>query len=54
MKIKIIDFGFATQSNSNNYHTQYMITRWYRPLEIVLGLTYNCTADVFAFGALVL
>lgn len=33
LMIKIIDFGFATQINSyNGQHTQYMITRWYRPL----------------------
>ena len=31
-----------------------MITRWYRPIEIVLGLPYNQNVDVFSTGALLL
>jgi len=31
-----------------------MITRWYRPLEIVLGIGYDGAVDVFALGALVM
>jgi serine/threonine protein kinase len=31
-----------------------MVTRWYRPLEIVLGLHYNEKVDVFAAGAIYL
>jgi serine/threonine protein kinase len=31
-----------------------MVTRWYRPLEIVLGLRYNEKVDVFAVGAIFL
>ena len=31
-----------------------MVTRWYRPLEIVLGLPYDYKADIFSFGALML
>lgn len=30
-----------------------MVTRWYRPLEIVLNLPYNEKVDVFAVGALI-
>lgn len=32
LTIKLIDFGFATRINPYSQHTQYMITRWYRPL----------------------
>lgn len=35
-------------------NTEYMVTRWYRPLEIVLGLPYDMKIDVFALGALLL
>lgn len=31
-----------------------MVTRWYRPLEVVLGLSYNEKIDVFAAGAVFL
>lgn len=31
-----------------------MITRWYRPLEIVLNLPYDGKSDIFALGALLL
>lgn len=52
-EIKLIDFGFAKPVDSNS-HTGYMVTRWYRPLEIVLGLDYNQKVDVFAVGAIFL
>lgn len=54
LAIKLIDFGFATQVNQYGPNTQYMITRWYRPLEIVLNLPYDGKADIFALGALLL
>jgi len=31
MQIKLIDFGFAKQ-NIKDQNTEYMVTRWYRPL----------------------
>lgn len=39
-QIKIIDFGFAKYKDPHCC-TGYMVTRWYRPLEIVLGLPYD-------------
>lgn len=54
LNIKLIDFGFATPINPYAHNTQYMITRWYRPLEIVLNLPYDAKADIFALGALIL
>lgn len=53
LKIKLIDFGFAKSYNSEK-NTNYMVTRWYRPLEIVLGLNYDLKADIFSLGALLL
>jgi serine/threonine protein kinase len=57
MKVKLIDFGFAkgirnnqflnlnlrnnVNINDKNNNTEYMVTRWYRPLEVVLGLPYD-------------
>lgn len=54
MNIKLIDFGFAKQVNLYGQNTQYMITRWYRPMEIVLNLGYDNKADIFALGALIM
>lgn len=54
LAIKLIDFGFAIKINPYSQHTQYMITRWYRPLEIVLTLPYDAKSDIFALGALIL
>jgi len=31
LKVKLIDFGFA-KSNKTSINTNYMVTRWYRPL----------------------
>ena len=39
-EVKLIDFGFAKKTGREK-NTDYMVTRWYRPLEIVLGLQYN-------------
>lgn len=30
--VKIIDFGFATEMSFYKKNTEYMVTRWYRPL----------------------
>ena len=40
LNIRLIDFGFAKKVNDDPM-TAYMVTRWYRPLEVVLGLKYN-------------
>ena len=53
LEVKLIDFGFAKHT-SGDIHTGYMVTRWYRPLEVVLGLNYNHKIDVFAVGAIFL
>ena len=40
LSIKLIDFGFAKKFNEDPL-TGYMVTRWYRPLEVVIGLKYD-------------
>ena len=40
MRIKLIDFGFAKKFNEDPL-TGYMVTRWYRPLEVVIGVKYD-------------
>lgn len=62
LNVKLIDFGFARELQQHGSHryggsaiyTQYMITRWYRPLQIVLGLGYDERVDIFALGALLI
>ena len=39
-EVKLVDFGFAKNKRIGN-NTDYMVTRWYRPLEVVLGLNYD-------------
>jgi serine/threonine protein kinase len=52
-EVKLIDFGFAKHLGKQQ-NTGYMVTRWYRPLEIVLGLEYDEKIDVFGAGAVFL
>ena len=47
LHIKLIDFGFAKKV-ADDPMTAYMVTRWYRPLEVVIGLKYDHKIDVFA------
>lgn len=49
LQIKLIDFGFAREIATPL--TQYTVTRWYRPLEIVIGLSYDEKVDVFSVAA---
>ena len=48
-----MDFGFAKHKGQTQ-DTGYMVTRWYRALEVVLGLPYDEKIDVFAAGAILL
>ena len=51
--VKLCDFGFArnvTQDNAD--YTQYVVTRWYRPPELLVGGCYGTPVDVWAIGCL--
>ena len=51
LNAKLIDFGFAKQLQKQP-HTDYMVTRWYRPLEMVLNCQYDQRIDIFGAAAL--
>jgi serine/threonine protein kinase len=53
LNVKLIDFGFAKRLNEDPL-TGYMVTRWYRPLEVVIGLKYDEKIDVFAAAVIYL
>jgi len=54
MKLKICDFGLAREYDSNTREfTHEVITRWYRPPEILLGQKeYNSAVDIWSAGCL--
>ena len=54
--LKIADFGLARPMTSDaigSEYTTYVITRWYRPPEVILERGYNQSADVWSFGCIV-
>lgn len=53
LNIKLIDFGFAKKINDDP-DTGYMVTRWYRSLEVVIGLKYDQKIDIFAAATIYL
>jgi serine/threonine protein kinase len=52
--VAICDFGLARYVNpgdpGRNEMTEYVITRWYRPPELVLSHDYNNSVDIWALG----
>ena len=50
--VKICDFGLATTSCGDNFRmTEYTVTRWYRPPELLLGChAYDESVDVWSVG----
>lgn len=53
--LKIADFGLArTSTESNNFMTEYVVTRWYRAPELLLSCdTYDSAIDVWSVGCMV-
>lgn len=53
--LKIADFGLArTSTESNNFMTEYVVTRWYRAPELLLSCdTYDSAIDVWSAGCMV-
>ncbi|KAG2495827.1 hypothetical protein HYH03_006066 [Edaphochlamys debaryana] len=52
---KLCDFGFARFVSGPSYHTQerlstYVVTRWYRAPEILVGGKYGLPSDVWGLG----
>ncbi|KXZ56659.1 hypothetical protein GPECTOR_1g594 [Gonium pectorale] len=53
--VKICDFGFAracVNAPSDPAYTTYVVTRWYRPPEVLVGDTYGPPVDVWALGCI--
>eukprot|EP00744_Colponema_vietnamica_P001410 GILI01002337.1.p1 GENE.GILI01002337.1~~GILI01002337.1.p1 ORF type:complete len:388 (+),score=98.07 GILI01002337.1:60-1166(+) len=53
-ELRLIDFGLARSIEvPNNDLTDYVITRWYRPPELLLENTnYDCQVDVWSVGCI--
>eukprot|EP00758_Cryptobia_borreli_P004513 Tbor_TRINITY_DN4423_c0_g1::TRINITY_DN4423_c0_g1_i1::g.7897::m.7897 len=53
-ELKIIDFGLSRSVDPpNNDLTDYVITRWYRPPELLLGNTnYDTAVDIWSAGCI--
>ena len=51
--LKLCDFGsaFFTTDSDSNEPTPYLISRFYRPPEVMLGLDYGHAADMWSVGA---
>jgi len=54
LTVKLCDFGFARTLTPEDIadYTQYVVTRWYRPPEILVGAPYGSSVDVWAIGCL--
>lgn len=50
LKIRLSDFGSHEEGESKNEICDYIVTRWYRPPEIVLECPYNTSLDMWSVG----
>ncbi|KAL6762629.1 hypothetical protein V8C86DRAFT_2517292 [Haematococcus lacustris] len=57
--VRLCDFGFARytaearqSSSSKELLTAYVITRWYRPPEVLVGHPYSTAVDIWAVGCI--
>lgn len=50
--LKILDFGLARSRGHNHNMTQYVITRYYRSPEVVLGMRYGPNVDIWSIGCI--
>lgn len=55
--LTLCDFGLAryvddTDQNTANAMTEYVITRWFRPPELVLSQVYSSAVDMWALGCI--
>lgn len=52
--VKLADFGLSRQIGLDREYTNNVITRWYRPPELLLGCTrYNKSIDMWSFGCII-
>lgn len=55
--LRLCDYGLARgvldNSDQNNIMTDYVVTRWYRPPELLLmNKIYNCSVDIWSVGCI--
>lgn len=50
--LKILDFGLARSQGRTNNMTPYVVTRYYRSPEIVLGMRYEANVDIWSVGCI--
>lgn len=57
--LKICDFGLARiasgvggEADRGDVMTEYVITRWYRPPELILTRSYDCSIDMWSAGCI--
>ncbi|TBU05864.1 protein kinase, partial [Hamiltosporidium magnivora] len=50
LRVKIIDFGSAFSEQQTTYF--YVQSRYYRAPEVILGIPYNSSIDIWSFGCL--
>lgn len=50
--LKILDFGLARPTTSALLMTPYVVTRYYRAPEVILGMGYQENADIWSVGCI--
>lgn len=51
--LKILDFGLARSNQISNQHmTPYVVTRYYRSPEVILGMPYETNVDIWSVGCI--
>lgn len=50
--LKILDFGLARSNSSHCNMTPYVVTRYYRGPEVVLGMNYEPNVDIWSVGCI--
>jgi serine/threonine protein kinase len=51
-RVRIGDFGSAKEGPQDNLEGEYLITRWYRPPEVVFRMPFHFAADIWSFGCI--
>lgn len=49
---QILDFGLARTAGSAFMMTPYVVTRYYRAPEVILGMGYSDNVDVWSIGCI--
>lgn len=50
--LKILDFGLARTAGTTFMMTPYVVTRYYRAPEVILGMGYTENVDIWSVGCI--